>query len=101
MLGLGSISAALDPASEFYANNFLGYNSSKTALNVVTVSMAKTCEPWGIKVNAVDPGYAATDMNGGTGHRTIEQAAEVAVNLAQAGVDGPTAGFFNHNGVVA
>ena len=74
---LGSLTALLDPESEFYGINSLGYNSSKTALNAATVSFAKALEPFGIKVNAVDPGFTATDMNGGTGYRSVAQAAEI------------------------
>ena len=97
---LGSIQSLLDPGNEFYAINALGYNSSKSALNAATVSIAKAAEPFGIKVNAADPGYTATEMNGNSGYRTVEQAAEVAVKLATLGEDGPTAGDFNHNGVL-
>jgi len=97
---LGSIQSLLDPENEFYAVNALGYNSSKSALNAATVSIAKATEPFGIKVNAADPGYTATEMNGNSGYRTVEQAAEVAVRLATLGEDGPTAGYFNHNGVL-
>jgi len=97
---LGSIQSLLDPENEFYAINALGYNSSKSALNAATVSIAKAAEPFGIKVNAADPGYTATEMNGNSGYRTVEQAAEVAVKLATLGEDGPTAGYFNHNGVL-
>jgi NAD(P)-dependent dehydrogenase (short-subunit alcohol dehydrogenase family) len=91
---LGSLAALLDPQNQFYGVNALGYNTSKTALNAVTVSFAKAAEPFGIKVNAADPGYTATDMNGHTGYRTVEQAADVAVRLATLGPDGPTAGYF-------
>ncbi len=91
---LGSLNSLLDPQNQFYGINVLGYNSSKTALNAVTVSLAKAAEPFGIKVNAADPGYTATDMNGHTGYRTVEQAAEAPVRLAMLGSDGPTAGYF-------
>jgi hypothetical protein len=33
-------------------------------------------------------------MNGHTGYRTVEQAAEAPVRLAMLGPDGPTAGYF-------
>ena len=96
--GLGSIGRGLDPASELSARNLLGYSSSKTALNAVTVAFAKELAPLGIKVNAADPGYTATDLNGHMGHRTVEQAAGIAVRLAMLDDDGPTAGFFNDEG---
>jgi hypothetical protein len=39
-------------------------------------------------------------MSNNSGYRTVEEAAEVAVKLATHGEDGPTAGYFNHNGVM-
>ena len=95
---LGSLTALLDPDNEFYAINSLGYNSSKTALNAVTVSFAKALEPFGIKVNAVDPGFTATDMNGHAGYRSVAQAAEIPLALANGAMDGISAAFLNHNG---
>lgn len=97
---LGSIAAAVNPEHEFYPYNFLGYNSSKTALNAVTVSFAKALMDTDIKVNAADPGYTATDFNGHSGYRTVEEAAEIIVKLATLDSQGPTSGYFNHNGVV-
>jgi NAD(P)-dependent dehydrogenase (short-subunit alcohol dehydrogenase family) len=95
---LGSISALLDAGSEFYGVNSLGYNSSKTALNAAVISFAKALEPHGIKVNAVDPGFTATDMNGGQGYRSVGQAAEIPLALANGKMNGVTAAFLNHNG---
>ncbi|MBX9459388.1 MAG: SDR family NAD(P)-dependent oxidoreductase [Rhizobium sp.] len=95
---LGSLSALLDPENEFYGVNLLSYNSSKTALNAATVSFAKALEPFGIRVNAVDPGFTATDMNGHAGYRSVAQAAEVPLALATGGMEGVSAAFLNHNG---
>ncbi|MBB5894809.1 SDR family oxidoreductase [Kutzneria kofuensis] len=79
----------------------LPYPTSKTALNAVTVQYARELGKQGIKVNAVCPGYCATDLNGFTGTRTPAQGAEIAVKLATIGEDGPNGGFFNENGPVA
>jgi NAD(P)-dependent dehydrogenase (short-subunit alcohol dehydrogenase family) len=92
---LGSVAEQLDPASSTYTVNLLGYNSSKSALNMITVAFAKELMPFGIKVNAANPGYVATDLNGHQGYRTVEQGAAVAVQLATLSPMGPTAGFFN------
>jgi len=92
---LGSISEQLDLTSGTYGVNLLGYNSSKSALNMITVSFAKALAAHGIKVNAANPGYVATDLNDHQGYRTVEQGAKVAVHLATLGPMGPTAGFFN------
>lgn len=92
---LGSISEQLDLTSGTYGVNLIGYNSSKSALNMITVSFAKELLADGIKVNAANPGYVATDLNDHQGYRTVEQGAAIAVHLATLGPMGPTAGFFN------
>ncbi|WP_440847521.1 SDR family NAD(P)-dependent oxidoreductase [Sphingomonas sp. 22176] len=71
-----------DPANPHHAVNILGYNSSKTALNAVTLAFVKELAAFGIAVNAADPGYTATDFNGHTGYRAVEQAAAGIVWLA-------------------
>ncbi|MEI9935989.1 MAG: SDR family oxidoreductase [Pseudomonadota bacterium] len=92
---LGSIGEQLDMTSGTYGVNLLGYNSSKSALNMITVAFAKELAASGIKVNAANPGYVATDLNDHRGYRTVEQGATIAVHLATLGPMGPTAGFFN------
>jgi len=92
---LGSIGEQLDLTSGTYGVNLLGYNSSKSALNMITVSFAKELAAQGIKVNAANPGYVATDLNDNQGYRNVQQGAAIAVHLATLGPMGPTAGFFN------
>ena len=89
-----------DPDNQFYGINFLGYNSSKTALNAITVALAKELADSGIKVNAADPGYTATDFNGHSGYRTVEQAASGIAWLATLDEKGPTGGFYFDGAVV-
>ena len=98
--GLGSLGWLTTPGHEFYGVNILGYNSSKSALNAVTVAFAKELMASGIKVNAADPGYTATDFNNHSGHRSVEQAADVIVRLATLDETGPTAGYFYDGGEV-
>jgi len=92
---LGSLTATLDMGNQFWPVVAAGYCASKSALNMFTAKFAKELLHEGIKVNAADPGYTATDLNGHTGHRTVEEAAAIAVNLATLGYMGPTGGFFN------
>ncbi len=92
--GLGSLGWLSDPTNQFYRVNVLGYNSSKSALNAVTVSFAKELAADGIKVNSADPGYTATDFNAYSGYRTVEQAAAGIVWLASLDSSGPTGGFY-------
>jgi len=98
--GLGSLAQQSDPKYKSYFVNFLGYNSSKSALNAVTVIFAKELQDTAIKVNAADPGYTATDMNGNSGTRTVEQGSEIVVRLAILPDDGPTGAYFNDEGPV-
>ncbi|RFU44059.1 SDR family oxidoreductase [Paraburkholderia sp. DHOC27] len=96
--GLGSMTLTSDPSSPYNAFNNLGYNSSKAALNGVTVALANAFRPFGIKVNSADPGYVATDLNDHAGPRTVVQGATPAVWLATLGDDGPTGAFFQESG---
>lgn len=97
---MGSLTLAADPASPYAGLNLLGYNSSKAALNAVTLEYAKELRDTPIKVNAADPGYCATDLNGHQGYRSPEQGAVAAVRLATLADDGPSGGFFNDEGPV-
>jgi NAD(P)-dependent dehydrogenase (short-subunit alcohol dehydrogenase family) len=92
--GLGSLGWLSDPSNEFYGVNTLAYNTSKTALNAVTLAFAKDLMGDGIRVNCADPGYTATDFNGHSGYRTVEQAATGIVWLATQDASGPTGRFY-------
>jgi len=72
------------------------YNSSKAALNMLTVIQAQLLKNTRIKVNAAHPGSVQTDMNQ-AGTLTTAQGAQSAVLLATLPDDGPTGGFF-HDG---
>ena len=98
---LGSLAWASDFGAPMAQVNLLGYNSSKSALNAVTVAFAKELDPLGFKVNAGCPGYTATDLNQHQGHRTPEQGAAIGVRLATLPDDGPNGGFFDDAGQVA
>ncbi|MGN9809131.1 SDR family NAD(P)-dependent oxidoreductase [Micromonospora sp. BQ11] len=69
------------------------YAVSKAALNAVTRLFAAQLARDGVLVNAVCPGWVATDMGGAGGRPVAEGAASVlwAVDLPD---DGPTGGFF-------
>ena len=80
--GLGSLTENSDPSGQYAGIKPLAYNSSKAALNMVTVIFAAELKDTGIKVNAADPGYTATDLNQHIGPRTVAQGATIAVHLA-------------------
>ncbi len=98
--GLGSLAFCSDPNHMYRQNPLLAYNASKSALNAVTLAYAAELRGTGIKVNAADPGYCATDLNGHSGPRTPEQGAIAAVRLATLPAGGPTGGFFDEDGPV-
>jgi NAD(P)-dependent dehydrogenase (short-subunit alcohol dehydrogenase family) len=97
---LGSLCLTGDPATPLSQFLVLGYNTSKTALNAVTVQFANELRDTPVKVNSVCPGYVATDLNGHSGPRTPEQGARVAIEMATIAADGPTGGYFNEDGRV-
>ncbi|WBQ03706.1 SDR family NAD(P)-dependent oxidoreductase [Kribbella sp. CA-293567] len=87
---LASFTQVGDVASPMSTVRTLGYNSSKAAVNMVTVMLANELRGTGILVNAADPGHCATDMGGEDADRTPAQGAAVAVRLATLGPDGHT-----------
>ncbi|MCC9308256.1 SDR family NAD(P)-dependent oxidoreductase [Kitasatospora sp. RB6PN24] len=72
------------------------YPASKTAVNMLTVQFANAFPL--MRINAVEPGYTATDLNRHAGTQTVEQGAEIIVRMAQLGPDGPTGGYFDAAG---
>ena len=69
------------------------YSLSKAALNALTRMLAAELREDGILVNAVCPGWVATDM-GGAGGRPVAAGAASVVWAATLPDDGPTGGFF-------
>ena len=98
---MGSLTLNSDPNS-FYVRMppLLAYNSSKTAVNAITVFFANELRNTNIKVNSVSPGYVATDLNDHNGMLMPQQGAKTPVTFATLPADGPTGGFFEENGAV-
>lgn len=97
---LGSLALNADPASPMAHVNMLAYQSSKTALNALTLAYAKELRDTPIKVNAAHPGVVATDINGHRGQRTPAQGAVIAVRLALLDAAGPTGASLSEDGPV-
>ena len=94
--GLASLTGATDSRSPAYGYPGVAYPASKAAVNMVTVQFAKAFP--GIRINAVEPGFTATDLNANTGVQTVEQGAEVIVAMARLGADGPTGTYTDVSG---
>lgn len=94
--GLASLTRVADPDTPTYAYPGVAYPASKTAVNMVTVQFAKAFP--NMRINAVEPGFTETDLNGRTGTQTVEQGAEIIVRMAQVGSDGPTGSYSDAEG---
>ena len=82
--GMGSISITSDPERVESGIIGLPYPSSKTALNMITSQYAKALPEF--RINAADPGYTATDLNGHNGYQSVTEGTDAIVSLA--GCDG-------------
>lgn len=94
--GLASLTNHSDPSWPYYAFKGASYGPSKTALNAYTIAMAYELRDT-FRINAVDPGYTATDFNQHRGHGSVEGAAEFVAKYAMIGADGPTGKYFSRD----
>ncbi|WP_431279918.1 SDR family NAD(P)-dependent oxidoreductase [Leifsonia poae] len=95
---LGSLSLISSPEAPTYFYPGVAYPASKAVVNMVTIQFAKQFP--GIRVNAVEPGYTKTDLNGRTGTQTVEEGAAIIVQRAQVTPDGPTGTYSSLHGPV-
>lgn len=103
--GLGSFAIFGEPSSKFFEINIAAYQSSKAALDAVTVMYAKELHATPFKVNAICPGYRATDLGGPgvnakNGAGDPAEGADIVVRMAMLGADGPSGAFFSSEGFV-
>ncbi|MGP4096565.1 SDR family NAD(P)-dependent oxidoreductase [Nonomuraea sp. KM90] len=94
--GLGSMARVTAAGTPTYAYPGVAYPASKVAVNMLTVQYAKAFPE--LRINAVEPGFTATDLNGNTGTQSVEEGAEIIVRMALIGPDGPTGGYFDAEG---
>ena len=88
-----NISSGMGQLSDM-GGDYPGYRISKTALNAATKIFAVELEGSGIAVNAVSPGWVATDMGGENAERTLEQGIETAIWLATEADISLSGGFY-------
>jgi NAD(P)-dependent dehydrogenase (short-subunit alcohol dehydrogenase family) len=96
--GLGSIDLNSRETAPMIPFRFLAYNSSKTAVNAITVMYANALAGTAVKVNAVDPGPVFTRMNPRETLPPVERGARIVVEFATVGDDGPTGAFLTEDG---
>ncbi|MCG7525253.1 SDR family oxidoreductase [Streptomyces sp. OfavH-34-F] len=97
---VGSLTLSSATEGPLASLNMIAYQSSKTALNAVTLAYAKELRDTPVKVNAALPGVVATDINGGRGFRSPAEGAGIAVRLATLDETGPTGQCLSDDGPV-
>jgi NAD(P)-dependent dehydrogenase (short-subunit alcohol dehydrogenase family) len=88
-----SLTLHSDPTWKYYAHKAALYPSSKAALNMYTIDLAYGLKDTPFKVNAVCPGFVATDFNNHRGTGTVQEAGTRIAKYAIIGEDGPTGQF--------
>jgi len=96
--GMGSLGVTTDPDRLESTIVGLTYPSSKTAVNMLTSQYAKAYP--GMRINAVDPGYTATDFNDHSGIQTVQEGTDAIVRMASIDPSGPTGAFLDRHGTV-
>jgi NAD(P)-dependent dehydrogenase (short-subunit alcohol dehydrogenase family) len=96
--GMGSFAVTTDPERVESTIVSLPYPASKSAVTMLTTQYAKAFPE--IRVNAVDPGYTATEFNGHSGPQTVTEGTDAIVAMATIGSDGPTGAFVDRHGAV-
>jgi NAD(P)-dependent dehydrogenase (short-subunit alcohol dehydrogenase family) len=94
--GLASLTRVANAGTQAFGYPGVAYPASKAAVNMITLQYARAFPH--MRINAVEPGYTATDLNGHMGTQTVEQGAEIIVQMAQVGPGGPTGGYFDREG---
>ncbi|MDH4122284.1 MAG: SDR family oxidoreductase [Deltaproteobacteria bacterium] len=75
---------------------YLGYRTSKTALNALTRVLAAETLNSGVLINTCCPGWVRTDMGGPQARLTPQQGADTLVWLATLPKGGPSGGFYRN-----
>jgi len=88
-----SLTLHSDPTWKYYTHKAAVYPSSKAALNMYTIDLAYELKDTAFKVNAVCPGFVATDFNNHRGTGTVQEAGIRIAKYAMIGEDGPTGQF--------
>jgi NAD(P)-dependent dehydrogenase (short-subunit alcohol dehydrogenase family) len=95
--GLGSLNLHSDPNWKYYNVKLASYMPSKAALNAFTILLAYELKDLPFKVNAIDPGYTATDFNHHSGPGTVESAAAFIIKHTLTDENAPTGQFFSND----
>ncbi|KOS07245.1 short-chain dehydrogenase [Flavobacterium akiainvivens] len=93
--GLGSLTLHSNPEWPYYPFKATAYITSKAALNMYTIALNYELRDLPFKVNAIDPGYTATDFNHHQGPGSVHDAASFIITHTDTLADAPTGKFFS------
>ncbi len=109
IVNVASTSASLtltsDPGTMYaQSDTSMAYAAWKAAVTMLTLHYAnafrRSPAHGHIRINAITPGYVATDLNNFAGTRSVTQGARIVVELATISDEGPSGGFFEEGGPV-
>ena len=95
---VGIITSRMGSVADNGSGGRYGYRASKAAVNAIGKSLAVDLAPRGIAVFLLHPGYVATDMVGGSGDVSPEQAAGQLVERLDTLTLEQTGTFWHANG---
>ena len=95
---VGIVTSRMGSVADNGSGGRYGYRASKAAVNAIGKSLAVDLQPRGIAVFLLHPGYVATDMVGGTGDVSPEQAAAQLVERIDGLTLEQTGTFWHANG---
>jgi NAD(P)-dependent dehydrogenase (short-subunit alcohol dehydrogenase family) len=96
--GLGSFGLCSGEGTPLAESNFLAYQTSKAALNMATVCLAKQFAGTPLVVTTISPGWCRTDMGGAEAPRSAREGAEVIYHAATLPPGSPSGNFIGEDG---
>jgi len=90
-----SLTLHSNPDWIYYSHKAAVYTASKAAMNMYTINLAYELRDTSFKVNAVCPGFVATDFNNHRGTGTVEEGGKRIAKYAMITQNGPTGKFIS------
>lgn len=101
---MGTLADQTDPTSPYHGLALPAYQSSKAALNAVTIAVAKRLAGTPTRITSVCPGWVQTDLGGDDNRAaaplTADEAAATVVDVIRTAHDRPSGSFVDAAGPV-